>query len=201
MLWRETLTLSDECEDCKKKKKCGCDLGATKKKLGVKVFCDGASGSRLSFINKTSISQWDGLWQTKRPERKACHKNLSLWLTDKVYHRQTHTEKVEETTGSDECARVMDIVGRLTPGCVCCFKMYLSIILATCQQVLLCVHESGLEGYLCGGAVGSTAASHQEGAGFESVIWPGLSVWNLHVVPVFGYFLPQVKDLQLVGFG
>ena len=52
--------------------------------------------------------------------------------------------------------------------------------------------------------MGSTAASQQEGSGFESPIPRGLSVWSLHVLPVFawvfsGYsgFLPQSKDMQL----
>merc|ERR1712035_33517 len=53
------------------------------------------------------------------------------------------------------------------------------------------------------GAVVSAAAAQQEGPGFESPSWQGLSVWSLHVLLVSawvlsGYsgFLPQSKDMQ-----
>ena len=49
----------------------------------------------------------------------------------------------------------------------------------------------------------STFASQQEGSGFESRFNQGLSVWSLHVLPVYAWvlsgfsgFLPQSKDLQ-----
>ena len=56
---------------------------------------------------------------------------------------------------------------------------------------------------LHGGVVVSTFASQQEGSGFESRFNQGLSVWSLHVLPVYAWvlsgfsgFLPQSKDMQ-----
>mgnify|MGYP006981770599 FL=1 len=49
----------------------------------------------------------------------------------------------------------------------------------------------------------STFASQQEGSGFESRFNQGLSVWSLHVLPVYAWvlsgfsgFFPHTKDMQ-----